>query len=87
MTYRIEVTPAAERILRKLPRDVFRRIDTRILALAKNPTPPGVEKLQGEGKFFRIRVGDYRVIYTVEHGRLLIVVVRVGHRRDIYRSK
>lgn len=87
MTYRIEVTPAAERALRRLPRDVLRRIDARILALSQDPYPPGAEKLQGEEAFFRIRVGDYRILYLVQHHRLVVVVVRVGHRREIYRPR
>ena len=86
MTYRIEVTPAAQRDLTKLPKDVLHRIDVHILALAENPYPAGAKKLQGGEELFRIRVGDYRIIYRVERHRLVILVVRVGHRREIYRS-
>ena len=84
MTYRIEATPAARRDLAALPRDVLKRIDVRILALAENPYPQGAKKLEGGKGFFRIRVGDYRIIYMVEHRRLVVLVVRVGHRRDVY---
>ena len=84
MTVHVELTPAARRDLAKLPTDVLRRVDAHILALAEDPYPPGAKKLQGS-EFFRVRVGDYRILYTVERRRLVILVVRVGHRRDIYR--
>ena len=85
MTFRVEVTPAARRDLVKLPRDVLRRVDAHILALADNPRPPGTKKLQGDEGFFRVRVGDYRILYTVEHHRLVILIVRIRHRREAYR--
>jgi mRNA interferase RelE/StbE len=61
-------------------------VDTAILGLAGDPHPPGSKELQGAGDLYRIRVGDYRVLYTVEHDRLVVLVVDVGNRRDIYRS-
>ena len=61
------------------------RIVARIDALAQDPHPPGSRKLQGGTDEFRIRVGDYRVIYSVNDAAITIVVIRVGHRRDIYR--
>jgi mRNA interferase RelE/StbE len=86
VTYRIELTPAARRDLKKLPRDVLRRVDAHILALAENPHPPGAQKLQGDEGVFRVRIGDYRIIYRVEHHRLVILVIRIGHRREVYRG-
>ena len=86
MTYRIEVTPAARRDLAKLPQDVLRRVDAHLFALAENPYPAGAKKLQGSEGFFRVRVGDYRIIYLVERHRLVVLVVRVRHRREIYRG-
>lgn len=87
MTYRIEFEPKAERWLTKQPADVRRRVGEKIAALAKNPRPNGVAKLQGQSQlFYRIRVGDYRVVYTIEDDRLIILVVAVGNRRDIYRG-
>lgn len=83
--YRIEVTPAARRALESLPKKVLRQIDKRILALADNPYPPGSKKLQDTEDLRRIRVGDYRILYLVEAEPLVIVVVTVGHRRDVYR--
>ena len=63
------------------------RIDAAILGLAVAPHPPGSKKLQGTGDFYRIRIGDYRVVYQVENERLVVVVVNVAHRRDIYRNR
>jgi mRNA interferase RelE/StbE len=84
--YEIQFTRAAERALASLPRDDLRRVDEAIRGLADNPHPPGSKKLQGTDDLYRIRVGDYRVIYTVEAKRLVVLVVSIGNRRDIYRS-
>jgi len=85
--YRVEIAPAAQRELSKLPKKVQERIDERILALAENPRPPGSKKLEGEVDFQRIRVGDYRIIYQVKDKELLVLVVRIGNRREVYRSR
>ena len=84
--YEIRFTRAAERGLASLPRPDQRRVDDAILGLAGDPHPPGSKKLRGAGDLYRMRVGDYRVLYTVEDDRLVVVVVDVGNRRDIYRS-
>ncbi|MFI5088454.1 MAG: type II toxin-antitoxin system RelE/ParE family toxin [Terriglobales bacterium] len=84
MRYSIEFVPSARRALAKLPLLMRKRIQVAIDDLADNPLPPGVKKLQGEDGY-RIRVGDYRVIYEVEHVRLTILVIRIGHRREVYR--
>jgi mRNA interferase RelE/StbE len=81
--YRIELRPAAVRALRKLDPQVRRRVQGAIALLAQDPRPPGARALQGRPGL-RVRVGDYRIIYTVEDDVLLVVVVRLGHRRDIY---
>jgi mRNA interferase RelE/StbE len=81
--YRIEVTPAAARQLRKLDRAVALRIRGAIELLAVDPRPPGSRPLRGRPGF-RVRVGDYRLIYTVHDDVLLVVVLRLGHRRDVY---
>lgn len=82
-TYRIELRPAAVRALRKLDPQVRRRVQGAIALLAQEPRPPGARALQGRPGL-RVRVGDYRIIYTVEDDVLLVVVVRLGHRRDVY---
>jgi mRNA interferase RelE/StbE len=71
--------------MRKMPRDILRRIDAAIIALARNPRPPGAKKLRAQDDRYRIRVGDYRVIYEVDDAQLLILIVDVGHRKDVYR--
>ncbi len=55
-------------------------------SLAKNPRPPGCVKLQGGDDLYRVRVGDYRVVYTIQDTVLVVLVVEAGHRRDIYRQ-
>jgi mRNA interferase RelE/StbE len=83
--YEIEIAPAAERALKKLPADIQRRIIKGILKLEVNPRPSGVKKLSGEEDLYRVRIGDYRVIYQIRDGELIVLVVRVAHRREVYR--
>ena len=85
MAYRIEVTNAARRAMAKLPADVLKRIDAKILSLADNPRPQGVEKLTSTEKIYRVRVGDYRIVYYIDDGVLVVTVVKVAHRREVYR--
>ncbi|HEV2054512.1 MAG TPA: type II toxin-antitoxin system RelE/ParE family toxin [Methylomirabilota bacterium] len=86
MSYTVEFLPSAQRELAALPKDVHRRIANRIDALREDPRPPGVKQLQGVERLYRHRVGDYRVIYSIEGRRLVIIVVKVGHRREVYRK-
>ncbi len=81
--YRIELRPAVVRALRKLDPPVARRLQAAIALLAEDPRPPASRPLRGRSAW-RVRVGDYRVIYTIEDDVLLIVVVTLGHRRDTY---
>ncbi len=81
--YRIELRPAAVRALRKLDPQIRRRVQGAIALLAHEPRPPAARALKGRPGL-RVRVGDYRVIYTVHDERLLVVVVTLGHRRDVY---
>jgi mRNA interferase RelE/StbE len=83
--YRIHFAGRAERAFRKLSPEVQRRLDPAILALAANPRPPGCLKFSGPDSLWRIRVGDYRIVYQIQDAVVLILVVNVGHRRDIYR--
>jgi mRNA interferase RelE/StbE len=82
-THRIEVRPAAARALRKLDPDVRPRIQGAIALLAHDPRPPAARPLRGRPGY-RVRVGDYRIIYTVADDVLVIVVVALGHRRGVY---
>lgn len=83
--YRIALTPKARKQLSVLPKNAQERIDTRLLALAENPRPPGVKKLHARADRYRIRVGDYRVIYAIEDDVLLVLVLEVGNRREVHR--
>ena len=84
MAYRIVFKPAAQRQLRKVPRQVLTRLVDQMEKLAKEPYPPGAKRLRAEIAIFRVRVGDYRIVYTVVEDRCVVLIVRVGDRRDIY---
>jgi mRNA interferase RelE/StbE len=83
--YALQFRPAALRQLRKLPKDALRRIRTATEDLRDEPRPEGVANLAGTHDLWRIRVGDYRVVYTIADDVLVVTVVRVGHRREVYR--
>lgn len=76
---------SAAKELKKLPADIIRRILSAVERLAEDPLPVGVRKLVGSENHYRLRVGDYRVVYAFESHRLVIEIVQVGHRKDIYR--
>ena len=71
--------------LRRLPRETQQRLVSAMRGLATNPRPLGVGKMQGGGNLWRIRVGDYRIVYEIHDARVLILVLAIGHRKDIYR--
>ena len=85
MAYQVQVAPAAARQLSKFDPPVQRRLVAAMETLASNPRPPGVSKIQGEENLWRIRTGDYRIVYAVYDKRLVVLVVAFGHRREIYR--
>ena len=85
MAYRIEFRPAAVRELAKLETSTRRRIAATLESLGDNPRPPGVEKLKGHEHRSRVRRGDYRIIYEIADQVLIILVLRIGHRRQVYR--
>lgn len=85
MSYRIEWVVSAEREFLRLPKPERRRIAVRVEALADKPRPAGCVKLSGAANLWRIRVGDYRVIYAIHDAVEVLTVTRVGHRRDVYR--
>ena len=86
-TYRIAVTPAAQQQLAGLDPPTRRRVANRIEALATVPRPPGAEMLAGGEGELRFRVGDWRVIYRVQDDKLLILVIKIGRRSDVYRAR
>lgn len=84
MSYRVEIRKKAAKVLYKLPAKDREKLIVKIQALAENPHPRGSKNLIGrEG--WRIRVGNYRVIYEIDNGKLVILVLDIGHRKDIYR--
>ena len=83
-SYKILIKPSAVKELEALPRKDRQRVVSRIQGLARTPRPVGCEKLSGSDRY-RVRQGDYRIIYSIEDVELVVLVVRVGHRRDVYR--
>jgi mRNA interferase RelE/StbE len=83
-SYRLLIKPSAVKELESLPQKDRRRIVRRVQALAENPRPPGAEKLTGV-ELYRVRQGDYRVLYEVAEAAETITVIKVGNRRDVYR--
>lgn len=84
VTYRVEILRSAQKQLAKIDRQDQSRIISAIRELANDPRPPGCNKLSGRPAW-RIRVGTYRVIYEIHDDRLLVLVVTIGHRKDVYR--
>jgi len=82
-SYRITIKRSASKEIDKIALKDRKRIIIKIRSLASDPRPPGSKKLSGQEKY-RIRQGDYRILYQIEDGELIIVVVKVGHRRDVY---
>jgi mRNA interferase RelE/StbE len=85
VTYAVELRPSARRELLKLPRQDQIRLIRAMDVLANQPRPKGVKKLTGVENLYRIRVGDYRVVYQIQDDRLIVLVVWIGHRKDVYR--
>jgi mRNA interferase RelE/StbE len=85
MSHTISYVPSAAKAIRKLDKPTARRLLDAIGALARDPHPPGCIQLKGGDGEFRIRVGDYRVVYDVQDDELVVLVLRVGHRREVYR--
>jgi mRNA interferase RelE/StbE len=82
--YQVRIIPSAEKEMNKLPALVHRRISGRILSLEDNPRPTSAKKLSGREEY-RLRVGDYRVLYTIDDRGHVVTVFSVGHRRQVYR--
>jgi mRNA interferase RelE/StbE len=85
VSYQLIILPGAEKELRKLPRQIFLKVDKIILSLADNPRPAGCKKLQGFNNVYRIRVGNYRILYRIEDDQLIIEVFRIADRKDVYK--
>jgi mRNA interferase RelE/StbE len=87
VTYRISLSPWAARQLRKFDPQVRRRIQGVLELLAVEPRPPAAARLVGGAGEWRVRTGDYRIVYEIEDRAPLVLVLRVGHRREIYRAR
>lgn len=85
MAYTVWLLSAAEREWRKLPHEIQPRVNRALLALEDTPRPHGVTKLSGSSDRWRIRVGDYRIIYRIDDAAREITVLRIAHRRHVYR--
>ena len=85
MLYRIAWKPSAERAFRKLSRQSQDRIRPRIDALATNPRPDGVKKLEGDDNAWRIRVGEFRIVFEIHDAVVMVMILRVANLRDAYR--
>ena len=84
MTYRVEFAPLARRQVKKLAGEIQKRIIARIEELASNPRPYDVRKLVAEENLYRVRVGEYRAVYQIRDRELIVLIVKVGHRREVY---
>ena len=84
-SYSVELTRTAEKQLRRIAKRERNRLVEAILGLVARPRPRGARKLQGYDDVYRIRVGQYRVVYEVVEDRVIVIVLKLGHRKDIYR--
>lgn len=87
MAYQIEFSKRAEKQFEALAQQIQNRLQPQIDALAHDPRPSGIKKLEGIENQYRLRVGDYRIVYEIQDTSLLIILVRIGHRSDIYRKR
>lgn len=86
MSYRIEVKKSAAKSLRKIPKADQKRIADKIDSLVENLPNPDTTKMKGNNPFHKVRVGDYRIVYEIHEDVLLILIVKIGHRKDIYKK-
>ena len=83
-SYKVALTSSAAKELQKLPNRAVERIFSRIESLSSSPRPPGCKKMQGGDPEYRLRAGDYRVVYTIDDKNLLVEITRIRHRKDVY---
>ena len=87
MAYQVLIKGSARKELAALSLPLQKRIDTRIRSLSENPRPSGVKKLAGDENLYRLRVGAYRIIYQIQDKALLVLVIKLSHRREVYRKR
>jgi mRNA interferase RelE/StbE len=83
LSYEVSIVRSAEKEMNRLPGTVHTRLSKRILSLEDNPRPRGVRKLSGREEY-RLRVGDYRILYTIDDRNHIVTILAVGHRREVY---
>ena len=83
-TYKILIKPSAVKELKKIPQKYLKKIVDKIYSLASEPRPLGCEKLTNE-EVYRIRYGIFRILYTIEDDKLVVIVIKIGHRKDVYK--
>ncbi len=86
MSYRIQVKRSAAKALQKIPKADPKRIADKIDTLAQNSPNPDTTKMKGNNPFHKMRVGDYRIIYEIQEEVLIILIVKIGHRKDVYKG-
>lgn len=85
MSYTIRMDAHNRKTLDRLHGDIHARIMRKLDALEENPRPMGVEKMAGPEDLYRVRVGDWRIVYAIRDRELVVIVIRIGHRREVYR--
>ena len=86
MTFRIEFTKSAAKALKSIPKTAQKRIAKKIENLPEGPPEPAKTKMKGDNPFHRVRVGDYRIIYEIRNETFLILILKIGHRKEVYRN-
>ena len=84
MKYKIQLKRSVVKTLKSLPQREVKKIGKKIDSLGQNPVPKDSKKIKGEKDLYRVRVGDYRILYFFQNSALTVLVIRVGHRKDIY---
>jgi mRNA interferase RelE/StbE len=85
VTFHIEFTKSAAKAFKAIPKTDQKRIAKKIESLAKGPPEPAKTKMKGDNPFHRMRVGDYRIIYEIQNKILMILILKIGHRKEVYR--
>jgi mRNA interferase RelE/StbE len=83
--YKIELAREAEKFIRSQNKPLQTKLVIVLRKLAENPRPPKATKLKGLDELYRVRVGNYRIVYTIEDQKLLVLIVRIAHRKDVYK--
>jgi len=86
LSYRIEIKRSAAKALKKIPKANRKRIVEKIDSLAESPPNPDTTKMKGNNPFHKVRIGDYRIVYEIQEDVLVMLVIKIGHRKDIYRN-